>query len=121
MHKDTSTSQQIQLYIRTNCSKSKKVIAYAKSHCNKVITVNLCRTKSTGTIWHNILSKLDKSPKEILDKSMPYYQENIKGRDFDARDWTVLLMNNPELLRSPIAIKGATARILDNPTDIYKM
>ncbi len=52
---------------------------------------------------------------------MPYYQENIKGRDFDARDWTVLLMNNPELLRSPIAIKGATARILDNPTDIYKM
>jgi arsenate reductase len=121
MHKDTSTSQQIQLYIRTNCSKSKKVIAYARSHCNKVITVNLCRTKSTGTIWHNILSKLDKSPKEILDKSMPYYQKNIKGRDFDARDWTVILMNNPELLRSPIAIKGATARILDNPTDIYKM
>jgi arsenate reductase len=122
MHKRTSsTSSEIQLYVKSNCSKSKKAIAYARSLSNKVNTINIGRTKGTGTIWRNILSKLDKSPKDLLDKSKPYYQKNIRGRDFEDRDWTYLLMNNPDLLRSPIAIRGNKALILDNPTDIYKI
>ncbi len=121
MHKTISTTDEIQLYVKSDCSKSKKAIAYAKSMASRVNTINIDRTKGTGTIWRNILSKLDKSPKELLDKSKPYYQENIRGRDFEDRDWTYLLMNNPDLLRSPIAIRGDRALILDNPTDIYKI
>lgn len=121
MHKSTSSKAEIQLYYRANDSKSKKVLAYAKSISNSINAVDISRTKSTGTIWQNILSKLDKSPKELLDKSKPYYQANIRGRDFEDRDWTFLLMNNPDLVRSPIAIRGNKALILDNPTDIYKL
>ncbi len=121
MHKITSTEQEIQLYIKLDCSKSKKAIAYAKSHSNNVNTIDMARTKGTGTIWENILTKLEMSPKELLDKSQPYYQENIKGRDFEKRDWVNLLMNNPGLVRSPIAVRGNKAILLDNPTDIYRI
>ena len=121
MHKSFASETEIHLYYKSNCSKSKKVLAYAKSISNNVNTTNISKTKSTGTIWQNILSKLSMSPKQLLDKSKPYYQENIRGRDFEDRDWTYLLMNNPELLRSPIAIKGNKAMILDNPTDIYRI
>jgi arsenate reductase len=121
MHKITSSQQEIQLYIKLNCSKSKKTIAYAKSHSNNVNTIDLSKTKGTGTIWENILTKLEKSPKELLDKSQPYYQENIKGRDFEKRDWIYLLMNNPDLVKSPIAIRGNRAILIDTPTDIYKI
>ena len=121
MHKTLTSSSEIQLYLKSDCSKSKKVLAYAKSISNNINAVDIGRTKGTGTIWQSILSKLDKSPKQLLDKSKPYYQENIRGRDFDKRDWTYLLMNNPELVRSPIAIRGDKAMIIDNPTDIYKI
>lgn len=121
MHKSHVSESEILLYLKSDCSKSKKVLAYAKSLSNNVNTVNLSKTKGTGTIWQSIMSKLDVSPKQLLDKSKPFYQENIRGRDFEDRDWTFLLMNNPELLRSPIAIKGDKAMILDNPTDIYKL
>jgi arsenate reductase (glutaredoxin) len=121
MHKTTSSNIEIQLYVKANCSKSKKAIAYAKSHSNNVNTIDLAKTKGTGTIWQSILSKLDKSPKQLLDKSQPYYQKNIRGCDFEDRDWTFLLMNNPELVRSPIAVRGNKAIILDNPTDIFKI
>ena len=121
MHKTLSNSTEIQLYFKSDCSKSKKALAYAKSLSNSVNTVDLSRTKNTGTIWRNILEKLNKSPKDLFDKSKPYYQANIRGRDFEDRDWTNLLINNPDLLRSPIAIKGEKAIILDNPTDIYKI
>ena len=56
-----------------------------------------------------------------MDKSLPYYQANVKGREFEDRDWTNLLMKNLDLLRSPIAVRGDKAIILDNPTDIYKL
>jgi arsenate reductase len=121
MYKNTSIDSEIQLYVKTNCSKSKKAIAYAKSHSNNVNTIDLSKTKGTGIIWLIILTKLDKSPKQLLDKSHPYYQENIRGRDFEDRDWTNLLINNPELVRSPIAVRGDKAIILDCPTDIYRI
>lgn len=121
MHKTITSNAEIQLYLKPNCSKSKKALAYAKSMSSNINTTNIARTRGTGTIWLNILSKLDKSPKEILDKSLPYYQKNIRGRDFEDRDWTNLLMNNPALVRSPIAIRGNKAILLDNPTDIFKI
>ncbi|MDB4107790.1 glutaredoxin [Bacteroidia bacterium] len=121
MHKTITTNSEIHLILKTDCSKSKKVLAYAKSISSNIKTTNISRTKSTGTIWQTILTKLDKSPKQLLDKSNPYYQENIKGRDFEDRDWTFLLMNNPDLIRGPIAIRGNKAMLIDNPTDIYKM
>lgn len=121
MHKNTSSSLEIQLYVKSDCSKSKKALAYAKSHSPNVITIDLSKTEGTGTIWQSILTKLNKSPKQILDKSLPYYQNHIRGRDFEDRDWTNLLMKNPSLLRSPIAVRGNKALILDNPTDIYKI
>jgi arsenate reductase len=88
---------------------------------SNVNAFDIAKTRGTGTIWQSILTKLDKSPKELLDKSIPYYQEHIRGRDFEERDWVYLLMNNPQLVRSPIAVRGNKAIILDNPTDIYKI
>lgn len=121
MHKALTSNAEIQIYFNPNDSKAKKAIAYAKSMSNKVQTFDIQRTKGTGTIWRSILAKLDKSPKELLDKSKPYYQANIRGRDFEERDWIYLLMNNPDLVRCPIAIRGTKAILLDNPTDIYKI
>ncbi len=121
MHKTLTGNAEIQIYYSHSDSKAKKAIAYAKSISNSVQTFDIHRTIGTGTIWKNILSKLDKSPKDLLDKSKPYYQKNIRGRDFEDRDWIYLLMHNPDLVRSPIAIRGNRAIILDNPTDIYKI
>lgn len=121
MHKTIVSNTEITIYHTTECSKAKKILAYAKSISNSVNSINMTQTKGTGTIWQSILTKLQKSPKELLDKSLPYYQENIRGRDFEERDWIYLLMNNPGLIRSPIAIRGNAAMILDNPTDIYKL
>lgn len=121
MHKTLKSTNEIQIYFNEHDSRAKKVIAYARSMSNKVQTFDIARTRGTGTIWRTILTKLNKSPKEILDKSKPYYQAHIRGRDFEDRDWIYLLMNNPWLVRSPIAIRGNKAILLDNPTDIYKI
>ena len=109
------------LYFNPSCSKAKKALAYARSLTSKINEVDIIHSKTTGTHWRTVLTQLKLTAKEILDKSKPYYQSNIRGREFDEEGWLKVIINNPELLRSPIALMNGKAILLDNPTDIYKL
>ena len=87
-------------------TKSKKVLAYVKSRNNKVNIKDWKKEKLTTTMWKELLVKLNKTPKDIIDKSLPYYQDNLRGRDFDEEDWLNILSNSPFLLKGPILIEG---------------
>ena len=43
------------------------------------------------------------------------------SEDFIDEDWLNVVINNPDLIRSPIAIKGNRALFLDNPSDILRI
>jgi len=119
MHKTITKSDEISILYNPDCSKSKKVYAYARSIANKVSFMEFSSSRKTATQWKQILISLGLKPKDILDKSKPYYQENLRGREFEDRDWLNVVINNPNLIRSPIALRAGKAMLLDNPTDIY--
>lgn len=121
MHKHIPQNDEISLFHNPNCSKAKKALVYAKSIARSVSDFEFSKSAKTATQWKNILTSLGKKPKDILDKSKPYYQTNLRGRDFIDDDWLNVVMNNPELIRSPIAIKGNKALFLDNPSDILRI
>lgn len=57
----------------------------------------------------------------LLSKAHPYYQKNIRDREFDRQDWIMVISNNPDLIKSPITVRGRNAVICNSPTDIYKL
>jgi len=118
MHLKSTNHNEIALYHNPDCSKAKKAFAYAKSLVGHVVEMEYSKTKKTATQWKEILMSLNKKPKDILDKSKTYYQENLKGRNFVDDDWLNVIINNPDLIRSPIAVKAGKAMLLDNPSDI---
>jgi arsenate reductase len=121
MHKTITLTDEISILHNPACSKAKKAYAYAQSISRSVSFYEFGQAATTPTQWRQLLEKLGKSPKEILDKSLPYYQANIRGREFEEEDWLQVLINNPSLIRSPIVTRGDKAILLDNPTDIYKI
>ena len=96
-------------------------MTYARSLSRDVFTLEYSKARQTATQWRELLDQLSLRPKDILDKSKEYYQQNIRGREFQDEDWLNVLINNPGLIRSPIAVRGDRAVMLDNPTDIYKV
>jgi len=121
MHKTITKTDEISILYNPDCSKAKKVYAYARSIANKVTFMEYSSSRKTATQWKQILVSLGLKPKDLLDKSKRYYQENLRGRDFEDRDWLHVVMNNSNLIRSPIALRGGKAMLLDNPTDIYHL
>jgi len=114
-------SREILIYYNPTSSSDRKTVAHAKSLVPHLKTYAFGKTPSTKTSWKTILSSLDVHPKELLNKAHPYYQENIRGREFSSSSWLNILERNPDLIKAPIAIRGRKALLCNTPTDIYKL
>ncbi len=114
-------NNEILVYYDPNSTTARKVLALARTMAPNVNEVEYHKTKFTGKMWRSLLTSLDLHPKKLLNKAHPYYQENIRGRDFDDEGWLRILIHNPDLIKAPIAIKGNNAVLCDNPSEIFKL
>ncbi|GAB4254123.1 MAG: hypothetical protein Kow0027_20020 [Saprospiraceae bacterium] len=113
--------REILIYYNPESSNDKKTVAYAQSLTPHVKTYSFDKAPSTGTSWQQIISALNLRPKDLLNRAHPYYQEHIRGRDFDDEGWLNVIKHNPALIKAPIAIKGHKAVLCTSATDIYKL
>jgi len=72
-------------------------------------------------MWRDILDMLGLEPKHLLNKADPKYQKEIRGKSFDEEGWLNVLVNNPCLIKAPIAIMHDHAVLCITPKDIYKL
>lgn len=114
-------NQELLLYYNPASAIGKKTRAYAYSVSKYINEVEYLKTSFSGTLWKQILEMLDMQPKQLLDKSDPYYQTHIRGRSFDDEGWLRILQQNPNLIKAPIGIMGSRAVFCANPTDIYRL
>ena len=56
-----------------------------------------------------------------MDKSNSHYQDAIKGRDPDIDSAYYMIVNNPDLLRCPIALYDGKVVLCNTPTDLLKL
>lgn len=113
--------REILIYYNPNSSGDRKTVAHAQAAGLHIKSYAFDRAPSTGTSWKQILQALNMDPRELMNKAHPYYQEHIKGRDFDDESWIKVIQNNPDLIKSPIAVRGNLAILCQTPTDIYKL
>lgn len=112
---------EILLYYNPDSNSDRMTVAYALSLSDHIKAYAYHQSPSTGVSWQRILQALGKHPKELLNKAHPYYQQYIRGRDFDDEGWINVLRHNPEIILAPIAVRGNYAVQCLTPTDIYKL
>jgi len=113
--------REILIYYNPESSADRRTVAHAHGLTKHIKTYKFGQTPSTNTSWSQILGKLDLHPKDLMNKAHPYYQEHIRGREFNRQGYLKILKYNPEILKAPIAIRGDRAVLCNNPTDIYRL
>ena len=113
--------REILIYYNPDSSNDKKTVAHAQGLVPHVKTYSFDKAPSSTTSWRQIVSSLNLHPKELMNKAHPYYQANIRGREFDDEDWLNVIRYNPQILKAPIAIRGHKAVLCTSATDIYKL
>lgn len=109
------------IYHDRSSSTNKQTRAYAKSVSNNINETNLNTVRFTTTLWKEIINMLGLRPKDLLDRSNPEYQAKVRGNTFTMEGWLEVLVNNPHLLKAPIAIFHHKAVLCRKPTDILTL
>ncbi len=112
---------EIMIYYNRHSSRAKKVLALARTISPNVKEVEYHHTPLTSTLWQRLLHRLELRPKDLMNRADPYYQENIRGRDFTRQGWLNILMKNPDLIKAPIVVQGNKAILCNNPNDILQL
>ncbi len=102
-------------------SKDRQTLAYAHTITKNINKQELNSVRISNTLFRIMLNKLNVGGKGIVNKADPYYQENYKGKDLSLEDWSSILKNRPDLLRSPLALYQGKAIICDTPTDVLRI
>jgi len=113
--------REILILYNSESSSDRKLLAYAESTGFKIRSYCHSKAAYTSTAWKTILETLDIHPKELLNKAHPYYQSHIRGKEFDDEGWLSVILNNPQLLKAPIAVSGKRAMVCRTPSDIYRL
>lgn len=109
------------LFLDCTSSSHKKTRAFAHSISDHIREYTYMEYKFTTSLWRDILEMLGMEPKQLLNKADPKYQEEIKGKSLDEEGWINVLVNNPCLIKAPIAIMHNKAVLCISPKDIYKL
>lgn len=114
-------NREILIYYNPDSSTDRATVAHARGLVQHVRTYAYHQTPSSDTSWQQIIHALGVHPKELMNKAHPYYQQFIRGRDFDEESYIKILRRNPQLLKGPIAIRGRRAIMCCTPTDVYRL
>mgnify|MGYP000070631781 CR=1 FL=1 len=108
------------LYNEEN-SRDKKTLSYAYTITDRINKQELHSVKVSSTLFQIMVEKLNMEPKTLINKADPYYQKNIRGKNFSIEEWFDVLMNHPQLLKAPLAMYRNKAVICNTPTDILRL
>ncbi len=114
-------NREILIYYHPESSSDRQTVAMAQGISSHVRSYAYGKTPSTETSWKSIMHALNCHPKDLLNKSHPYYQIHIKGREFDEESWVKILRFNPDMIRVPIAICGRRVVLCNTPSDIHQL
>lgn len=112
----------INLYYHPDHINSKKCIAIANANKAFVQAIDIEKTRISQTHWSEMAELLNISVLDLLDLE----HEKIVSKfgstpDIDEFSALKIIQNNPEVVKSPIAIRDDRAVFADNPRDILKL
>lgn len=101
--------------------RDKRTLAYAITICPKVNKQELSSVRISSTLFEKALKQLGTDAKSVINKADTTYQDLHRGSNMSNEDWFNLLINNPKLLKAPIALYKGKGVLCNSETDIFRL
>ncbi|WP_299778602.1 hypothetical protein [uncultured Formosa sp.] len=113
---------QMTLIYNSETSVGKQTLAYANASDKALASVDISKTKVTGTQWAELASRLDINIADLVDQEHANFVKNFgnKAALLSSEDWIKVLHNQPEVLKGCIVINGKESLVITNPSDLVK-
>ncbi len=117
-----TNKNEVILYYNSNTSLGKQTLPYVEDAGKDIRTVDISKTKVTGTQWAAIADELQISIADLVNKEHPDFQQNYnESTNLSQDDWIKILNANPESLKCPILIVGNVYHLIETPSKVASL
>lgn len=117
----STDKNEIKLFFHSENSIGKQIQAYVLASEKKILTIDISKTKVTGTQWVELAKGLGVSISDLINQEHPDFIKNYGDHpNLEQDDWLKILDKQPEVLTTPIAIIGKHFVQLKSPSDFVK-
>lgn len=112
---------EILLIYDSNDIQDRKALGYAKSlkhHAVKEIDVQ--KNTLTELQFEMLADKFDLDPYELIDDKSEVFKEKYADSDLEPSDILKIMKNNPEMIKTPIAVYHDNGRIMGSAYEFIK-
>lgn len=113
-----TSDRQITLFYQARSSIAKQTLAYAKAEGIAIERINILKTPLTGTQIAELADRLGIQVKDLINQKSPAYTKTFEQHELSSDDWITMIIQNPEIMRQPIALRGDRTILVKTPTDI---
>ena len=99
----------------------RKTLATAHVVSRKINRQDIRTVRISETLFSMLVDKLGGDPKLMIDKSQPFYQKELRGKELSNYGWYRMFMHHPELLKAPVAMYRGKAIVCNSSNDILKL
>ena len=109
----------VTIYHNPRCSKSRQTLALLEERGIEPTIVLYLETPPDADALKDILSKLNKAPRDIMRKGeAPYKDLGLGDQDKSDADLVRAMVENPILIERPIVVSGARAALGRPPESV---
>ena len=107
------------LFYNSNNSIDKQAFAYTEDSKNKMLAIDVSKTKVSDTQWLEICEKLDITLEDLIKKDHPDFRSLYnKTSDLSEEDWLKVIQNHPNVVAFPILVVGNQFYRIETPSDV---
>jgi arsenate reductase len=114
-------NREITVYLGGNDYKDTQTVAYAKSEGYAVRSVDVRKESFTGTQLLQLADKMEIKLPDLIDQQKPFFKTLSAQNTYNTEGWMELILNNPEIIKTPIIQRGNKVYFIDTPTDALKI
>lgn len=108
------TDNEMLLIYNSEKLSDRKALGYAKSLREySVKERDISRDALTETQLKEVANRLGVTPTELIDRESDVFQDKFRSASVSENDLLIALKNEPELLRTPIALYAERAEFVD--------
>ena len=112
----------VTIYHNPRCSKSRQTLALLQEKGIEPTVIEYLKTPPSAADLADILSKLGKTPRDLMrKKEAPYADNNLGDGSLSNNALIAAMVENPVLIERPIVLSGGKAAIGRPPESVLEI
>lgn len=116
-----NNKREIILYYKPAVKKDKNTYILATQITPHIREIDVYKNTPTETQLMNVLNQLGIEVEKLIERESEIYKEKYQGKSFDVEGWIQVLVQNPDMIKTPIAIKGDRAILIETPSNVLDL